>query len=62
MVLRGALPPKEEYVLMVRMSEWQKKLYNTFIKQQVIGTENKWCTIVNPIKAFSICCKVWRFC
>ena len=42
------------------MSETQKKLYNTFIKNKMYGATGAWCSALNPIKAFSICCKVMK--
>nr|XP_039264294.1 LOW QUALITY PROTEIN: helicase ARIP4-like [Styela clava] len=59
-VLKDSLPPKEEYVLMIRFSPWQKKLYNHFIKMQKESGSGSWCSSLNPIKAFSICCKIWN--
>nr|CAB3265409.1 helicase ARIP4-like [Phallusia mammillata] len=59
-VLRNNLPLKEEHVLMIRMSAWQKKLYNTFISRNMEGASGSWGSTVNPIRAFSICCKIWN--
>nr|XP_004226079.2 helicase ARIP4 [Ciona intestinalis] len=59
-VLQKTLPHKEEHVLMIRLSQWQKKLYNTFIKQKMEGGSGNWCSSANPIKAFSVCCKIWN--
>lgn len=57
-VLKQNLPYKEEHVLLIRLSEWQKKLYNFFIKEQ-LNNSTQWYSL-NPIKAFSICCKIWN--
>jgi len=57
-VLRNMLPLKEEHVLLIRLSPWQKKLYNTFMRMSKEGASGSWCSSANPIKAFSICCKV----
>uniref|UniRef100_H2YW63 Helicase C-terminal domain-containing protein n=1 Tax=Ciona savignyi TaxID=51511 RepID=H2YW63_CIOSA len=59
-VLQNRLPMKEEHVLMIRLSQWQKKLYNTFIGQRMEGGSGSWCSSANPIKAFSVCCKIWN--
>lgn len=52
-VLQAALPQKEEYVLLVRMTEFQRKLYDTFMNE-VVRTK----AVPNPLKAFAVCCKV----
>ncbi|CAK8689451.1 unnamed protein product [Clavelina lepadiformis] len=59
-VLRDTLPLKEEHVLLIRLSEWQKKLYNKFWTTNMVGSSGSWCSSLNPIKAFSICCKIWN--
>lgn len=58
-VLKKALPPKIEYVFMIRMSPVQRKLYRRYI-------ESLECTDLNlansnPLKAFSVGCKVCVF-
>lgn len=55
-VLQTSLPQKEEYVLLVRMTEFQRKLYDTFMNE-VVRTK----TVPNPLKAFAVCCKVCCF-
>lgn len=54
-VLQKALPQKEEYVLLVRMTEFQRKLYETFMNEVV-----RIQTVPNPLKAFAVCCKIWN--
>ena len=54
-VLQTALPQKEEYVLLIRMTTFQRKLYETFMNE-VVRTQ----TVPNPLKAFAVCCKIWN--
>lgn len=54
-VLQNALPQKEEYVLLVRMTPFQRKLYETFMNEVVRAQ-----TVPNPLKAFAVCCKIWN--
>ncbi|KAJ1527125.1 hypothetical protein ONE63_008659 [Megalurothrips usitatus] len=54
-VLTNALPQKEEYVLLVRMTPFQRKLYETFMNE-VVRTK----AVPNPLKAFAVCCKIWN--
>nr|XP_022902490.1 uncharacterized protein LOC111415174 isoform X2 [Onthophagus taurus] len=54
-VLQTALPQKEEYVLLVRMTPFQRTLYETFMNE-VVRTQ----TVPNPLKAFAVCCKIWN--
>ncbi|XP_073954773.1 helicase ARIP4-like [Choristoneura fumiferana] len=46
---------KEEYVLLVRMTPLQRKLYDRFMNEVVRST-----SVPNPLKAFAICCKIWN--
>jgi len=57
-VLRAALPHKEEYVILVRMSSVQRQLYNAFMTVIKEGGLASWANSNNPIKAFSVFCKV----
>src|SRR6218665_2903894 len=57
-VLQTALPVKEEYVLFIRMSPIQRKLYNEFMSSIRDSGLTSWSNSNNPIKAFSVCCKV----
>ena len=52
--LKVALPPKEEHVIMVRMSKIQEEIYKRFLllMQENCGDQ------LNPIKIFAICSKV----
>lgn len=52
-VLQSTLPQKEEYVLLVRMTPLQRKLYDRFMNEVVRSA-----SVPNPLKAFAICCKV----
>ncbi|KZC10261.1 Helicase ARIP4 [Dufourea novaeangliae] len=54
-VLQVSLPRKEEYILLVRMTTHQRKLYDTFMNQVV-----KTRAVPNPLKAFAVCCKIWN--
>ncbi|XP_049291487.1 uncharacterized protein LOC125768198 [Anopheles funestus] len=54
-VLQTSLPQKEEYVLLIRMTEFQRKLYSVFMNE-VVRTK----TVPNPLKAFAVCCKIWN--
>ncbi|KAF5298194.1 hypothetical protein FQA39_LY02618 [Lamprigera yunnana] len=54
-VLQTALPQKEEYVLLLRMSSFQRVLYNTFMNEVVRAQ-----AVPNPLKAFAVCCKIWN--
>ena len=54
-VLQISLPRKEEYILLVRMTPHQRKLYDTFMNQVV-----KTRAVPNPLKAFAVCCKIWN--
>lgn len=54
-VLQMSLPRKEEYILLVRMTPHQRKLYDTFMNQVV-----KTRAVPNPLKAFAVCCKIWN--
>ena len=54
-VLRAALPPKNEHVLLLRMTPTQRQLYSTFMDEL---THRR--TIPNPLKAFAVCCKIWN--
>lgn len=54
-VLQVSLPRKEEYILLVRMTSHQRKLYDTFMNQVV-----KTRAVPNPLKAFAVCCKIWN--
>ncbi|KAK9747318.1 SNF2-related domain [Popillia japonica] len=54
-VLQTALPQKEEYVLLVRMTDFQRTLYDVFMNE-VVRTQ----TVPNPLKAFAVCCKIWN--
>ena len=55
-VLKYALPEKEEHVLLLRMSPIQRTLYKGFL-EMIQDETSDWAT-TNPIKAFSVCCKV----
>lgn len=55
MVLQQSLPEKQEFVILTRMSELQKQLYDTFMND-IVRTKN----VPNPLKAFAVCCKIWN--
>lgn len=52
-VLQSTLPEKEEYVLLLRFTPFQRKLYDTFMNEVV-----RTVAVPNPLKAFAVCCKV----
>ncbi|CAG9862578.1 unnamed protein product [Phyllotreta striolata] len=54
-VLQTALPQKEEYVLLCRMTPFQRTLYETFMNEVV-----RIQAVPNPLKAFAVCCKIWN--
>ncbi|XP_022237825.1 helicase ARIP4-like isoform X2 [Limulus polyphemus] len=54
-VLKSSLPPKEEHVLLVRMTPIQRKLYNALLRYLRFGNN-----VCNPLKFFAICCKIWN--
>lgn len=54
-VLRQSLPPKREYVLLLRMTAYQRKLYRLFMEELINHR-----SISNPLRAFAICCKIWN--
>ncbi|KAH8355189.1 hypothetical protein KR093_007871, partial [Drosophila rubida] len=54
-VLQTTLPQKLEYVILVRMTAFQRKLYDTFMTDVVRKK-----AFPNPLKAFAVCCKIWN--
>lgn len=54
-VLQQSLPQKEEYVLLVRMTPFQRDLYEVFMNEIV-----RVKAVPNPLKAFAVCCKIWN--
>ncbi|XP_039483886.1 helicase ARIP4 isoform X1 [Drosophila santomea] len=54
-VLQLTLPQKYEYVILVKMTAFQRKLYDTFMTD-VVRTK----AFPNPLKAFAVCCKIWN--
>lgn len=54
-VLQNSLPQKEEFVILVRMTPFQRKLYDVFMND-VVRTK----AVPNPLKAFAVCCKIWN--
>lgn len=54
-VLQKCLPEKTEFVLLVRMTPFQRKLYTVFMDEVVRSKK-----VPNPLKAFSVCCKIWN--
>ncbi|XP_070558025.1 helicase ARIP4-like [Ptychodera flava] len=58
-VLHRTLPQKEEHVILIRQTTIQNILYHRFMHYfKEMGTSG-WCS-ANPIKAFSVCCKIWN--
>ncbi|XP_028849328.1 helicase ARIP4-like isoform X2 [Denticeps clupeoides] len=58
-VLRSQLPPKQEHVILVRLSALQKALYTEFMSRFQETGSSGWLSL-NPLKAFCICCKIWN--
>uniref|UniRef100_A0A1A8NKC2 RAD54-like 2 n=3 Tax=Nothobranchius TaxID=28779 RepID=A0A1A8NKC2_9TELE len=58
-VLRGHLPNKEEFVILVRLSPIQKALYTEFMRRFREAGNSGWLSL-NPLKAFCVCCKIWN--
>ncbi|CAG9759735.1 unnamed protein product [Ceutorhynchus assimilis] len=54
-VLQTVLPQKEEYVLLVRLTPFQRQLYDRFMNEVVRKQ-----AVPNPLKAFAVCCKIWN--
>ncbi|KAL7737495.1 hypothetical protein ACLKA6_007628 [Drosophila palustris] len=54
-VLQSTLPQKLEYVILVKMTPFQRKLYDTFMTDVVRKK-----AFPNPLKAFAVCCKIWN--
>lgn len=54
-VLQNSLPQKEEFVILVRMTQFQRQLYDVFMNE-VVRTK----AVPNPLKAFAVCCKIWN--
>nr|XP_022335587.1 helicase ARIP4-like [Crassostrea virginica] len=58
-VLQQALPPKQEYIFLVRMSPIQRTLYREFMSSLQVQNLGSWAS-TNPLKAFAVCCKIWN--
>ncbi|CAF0909875.1 unnamed protein product [Didymodactylos carnosus] len=56
-VLQNALPPKDEYVILLKLSNVQRQLYVKFL--DAIGALS-YSEKLNPLRAFAICCKIWN--
>lgn len=54
-VLQKSLPDKTEFVILVRMTKFQRKLYEVFMNEVVRSRK-----VPNPLKAFAVCCKIWN--
>jgi RAD54-like protein 2 len=54
-VLYDSLPPKEEFIILVKLSSIQKELYLAFMES--IGAMN-FNEKPNPLRTFAMCCKV----
>ncbi|UJR22850.1 hypothetical protein I4U23_025879 [Adineta vaga] len=58
-VLQCDLPPKTEYVILLKLSNVQRQLYMKFL--EAIGAlSNLSEKTLNPLRAFAICCKIWN--
>lgn len=54
-VLQKCLPDKTEFVLLIRLTPFQRKLYTVFMDEVVRSKK-----VPNPLKAFAVCCKIWN--
>ena len=59
-VLFATLPPKEEHVILIRLTSFQRGLYIRFMQCFKEAGAGGWCSS-NPLKAFSVGCKVGIF-
>ncbi|VDM16237.1 unnamed protein product [Hydatigera taeniaeformis] len=61
-VLKASLPPKQEIVLMVRMSPLQRRLY-TALMSHISNSSNMYGTVLPPantLQTYALCCKIWN--
>uniref|UniRef100_A0A1I8HLN3 Helicase ATP-binding domain-containing protein n=1 Tax=Macrostomum lignano TaxID=282301 RepID=A0A1I8HLN3_9PLAT len=58
-VLQKSLPPKTEFVLLLRMSPIQEALYSRFMQSLQSDGLSGWAA-ANPLKAFAVGCKIWN--
>ncbi|CDS42546.1 helicase arip4 [Echinococcus multilocularis] len=61
-VLKASLPPKQEIVLMVRMSPLQRRLY-TALMNHISNSSNMYGTVLPPantLQTYALCCKIWN--
>ena len=56
-VLKANLPPKWEYVILIKMSSLQRKLYSSFMEQLLNGSLYNWAQN-NTLRTYAMCCKV----
>ena len=56
-VLQADLPPKTEYVILLKLTPYQRQLYMKFLEAVGVLTATTEKTF-NPLRAFAICCKV----
>lgn len=56
-VFLNSLPRKQEYVILLMLSDVQKALYLAFM--EAIGATNPGEKI-NPLRTFAMCCKIWN--
>jgi RAD54-like protein 2 len=56
-VFLNSLPRKQEFVILVKLSQIQKELYLAFM--EAIGAMNP-SERINPLRTFAICCKIWN--
>ncbi|CAF4649304.1 unnamed protein product, partial [Rotaria socialis] len=58
-VLQTDLPPKTEYVILLKLSNIQRRLYMKFL-EAVGALSSSTEKTLNPLRAFAICCKIWN--
>lgn len=60
-VLKASLPPKQEVVLLIKMSPLQRRLYSTLMKligACNVGHYSSFTTQSNTLRTYALCCKV----
>ncbi|CAF1412645.1 unnamed protein product [Adineta steineri] len=58
-VLQTDLPPKSEFVILLKLSSIQRQLYMKFLEAVGALSSTSERTL-NPLRAFTICCKIWN--
>uniref|UniRef100_A0A5K3ETY3 DUF953 domain-containing protein n=3 Tax=Mesocestoides corti TaxID=53468 RepID=A0A5K3ETY3_MESCO len=61
-VLKASLPPKQEVVLMVRMSPLQRRLYTALMNYIAVSSNmyGSGLPTANTLQTYALCCKIWN--